>query len=167
MMDKIGLLYSFNTKKTAQAAELIHKELGDSVELVNAETIDGKIFTSFNTLILGVPTWFDGELPNYWDEFIPELEDLKLKGKKIAIFGNGDQLNYAENFCDGIGLMAEIVAKAGAMIIGQTSTEGYSFEQSKAVKDGVFQGLALDFENQANLNKDRIKKWVAELKKVL
>jgi flavodoxin I len=164
-MNKIALVYSFNTKKTAQAAELIHKEWGNSIELVNAETINGEIFTSFDSLILGVPTWFDGELPNYWDEFVPELEDLTLKGKKIAIFGNGDQINYPENFCDGIGLMAEIVTEAGAQIIGKTLIEGYSFENSKALKESVFQGLALDFENQANLNKERIKKWVSQLKK--
>jgi flavodoxin I len=44
-----------------------------------------KTFLSYDNLILGVPTWFDGELPNYWDEFVPALEDLDLKGKTVAI----------------------------------------------------------------------------------
>lgn len=164
-MSKIGLIYSFNTKKTAQIAELIHKELGEIVELINAENIDGKTFTKYSNLILGVPTWFDGELPNYWDEFVPELEDLNLKKHKIAIFGNGDQVNYSENFCDAIGLMAEIVEDCGAKLVGKTSVEGYTFEHSKAIRETHLLGLALDFENQVNKNKERVSAWVEQLKK--
>jgi flavodoxin I len=163
--NKIGIFYSFNTQKTHQAADLITKEWNGEIEAVNAETINGEIFTSFDRLILGVSTWFDGELPNYWDEFIPELEDLDMKGKKIAIFGNGDQKNYAENFCDGIGIMASILEKCGAEIVGKTSAEGYHFEKSKALKNNQFLGLALDFENQADKNKERIKNWIIQLKK--
>ncbi len=33
---------------------------------------------------------------------------MKLKGKKVAIFGLGDQIRYPENFADGIGLLAEV-----------------------------------------------------------
>lgn len=162
-MSKIGLIYSFNTKKTAQIADLIHKELGDKVELINAETVNGQLFTKYKSLILGVPTWFDGELPNYWDEFVPELEDIDLKSFKVAIFGNGDQVNYAENFCDGIGLMANIVEKCGAQLVGKTSISGYTFERTKSIRDGQFLGLALDFENQVAKNKERVKKWVEQI----
>lgn len=48
-------------------------------------------------MIVGASTWFDGELPTYWDELVPELESLDLKGKKVAIFGLGDQKNYPDN----------------------------------------------------------------------
>jgi flavodoxin I len=40
-------------------------------------------------IILGVPTWFDGELPNYWDEFVPALEDMDLKGKEVCLVWAG------------------------------------------------------------------------------
>jgi len=164
-MSKIGLIYSFNTKKTAQIADLIQKEFGENVELINAESINKEIFTKHKLLILGVPTWFDGELPNYWDEFVPELEDIDLKSFKVAIFGNGDQVNYSENFCDGIGLMAQIIENCGAELVGKTSIEGYSYERTKAVRDNQFLGLALDFENQVSKNKERVKKWVEQLTK--
>ena len=120
---------------------------------------------SYEFLILGVPTWFDGELPNYWDEFVPAIEDMDLKGKTVAIFGNGDQKGYPENFVDGIGIMAEILEKRKAKIVGFTSVEGYEYESSKAQRGNTFAGLALDFENQRKLNKDRITKWVGQLKK--
>lgn len=48
-----------------------------------------KTFLSYNNLILGVPTWFDGELPNYWDEFVPALEEMHLSGKKNRHFWAG------------------------------------------------------------------------------
>ena len=162
----IALIYSYNTQKTANVAKEI-KQLYTSNDIteINAEQIDGKTFQSFKYMILGVPTWFDGELPNYWDEFIPELETLDLKGKKIALYGNGDQIGYPENFVDAIGVMAEILEKRGAIIVGETSTKGYSFESSRAIKDAKFLGLAIDFENQSEMNTKRIKDWILELRK--
>ena len=165
-MKKTGLIYSFNSKKTAIAAKIIHEVFGEkNIDVINAEDIDEKTFLSHDYLILGVPTWFDGELPNYWDEFVPAMEDLDLKGKTIAIFGNGDQKGYPENFVDGIGIMAEILEKQKAKIIGFTSVDGYEFERSRAKRGNMFAGLALDFENQRKLNKERIAKWVDQLKK--
>lgn len=165
-MKKTAIIYSFNSNKTAKVAEKIVEAFGNNpIEKVNAEEIDGKKFLSYDNLILGVPTWFDGELPNYWDEFVPELEDLDLKGKTIAMFGLGDQVGYSENFGDALGIMYEILRQNGATIIGSTSTEGYSYESSRAVINGEFAGLLLDQENQARLSGGRIKKWVDDLLK--
>lgn len=163
-MKKIGLIYSFNSNKTAKIAEKIKEELKDSpVELVNAETITEEEFVKYDNLILGVPTWFDGELPGYWDEFGPALEDLNLKGKLIAMYGLGDQVGYPENFLDGVGVMAKLLEGQGAKIVGKTSVKGYTFEHSKAQQNDQFLGLAIDFENQASHNKERVSAWVKQL----
>jgi flavodoxin I len=166
-MEKIALIYSFNTRNTTNVAKEIAKTFGSSVSVdeLNAEDIDGQKFSSYNNLILGVPTWFDGELPNYWDEFVPDLETLDLKGRKIAIFGLGDQISYPENFVDGLGLMADICRNLGATIVGFTDASGYTFESSESYKDGRFCGLAIDFENQSELSSKRIVDWVSQLKK--
>ncbi|MBN2485895.1 MAG: flavodoxin [Bacteroidales bacterium] len=164
-MKKIGLIYSFNTNKTSQVAKKILEYFdAKEIEEINAEEISEEKFKSFDNLILGCPTWFDGELPNYWDEFVPAIEEMDLKGKHIAIFGNGDQVGYPENFCDAVGLMAQILEKQGAAIVGFTSTSGYTFESSLARRNNEFCGLALDFENQAKLNKKRITAWCDKLK---
>jgi flavodoxin I len=165
-MIKIGIFYSFNSKKTARAAEKITEELGTEFNLVqvNAEELTEEVFLSFNNLILGVPTWFDGELPNYWDEFVPTLEDLDLTGKTIAIFGLGNQVEYPENFGDAVGIMAELVQERGAKLIGSTSTNGYTFESSRAITEGKFVGLILDQESQPRLSKDRVAEWVSDIK---
>ena len=165
-MNKTALIYSFNTKKTGKIAESIKEEMGDdNLHVLNAEEITEESFLSFDQFILGVPTWFDGELPNYWDEFVPALEDMDLKGKRFALFGLGDQKGYPENFLDGMGIMAEILEGQGAGLVGFTSTEGYEFESSRAARGDQFAGLAIDYENQGSMNKERVKAWVEGLKK--
>ncbi len=161
---KTALVYSFEAKKTSQAAKHIATGWGKDIESVNAEEVSGKDLTQYDLLIIGAATWFDGELPAYWDEMVPELEQQDFKGKKVAIFGLGNQKEYSENFVDAIGLMADLFTTLGATVIGYTSTEGYTFEGSAAEKDGKFCGLALDIENQASLTKERVAAWVKQLK---
>jgi len=165
-MSKTGIFYSFNSTKTAKAAEKIKEAFGADYNItpINAEILTEELFLSYTNLILGVPTWFDGELPNYWDEFVPAIEDLDLKGKTIAIFGLGNQVEYPENFGDAVGILGELVQERGAKLVGYTSTDGYQYESSRAVFDGKFMGLILDQENQPRLSKDRISQWVEVLK---
>ncbi len=165
MTKKTGLFYSYNSHKTKHVAEKITEDFGASIESVNAETITEEEFLKYDTVIMGVPTWFDGELPNYWDEFVPAIEDMDLKGKKFAIFGLGDQKGYPENFGDAVGLMANLLIQRGAEVVGETSTEGYAYESSKALRNDKFIGLILDQENQPRLTQDRVKSWIKEVKK--
>jgi flavodoxin I len=165
-MGKVGLFYSFKSKKTAKIAGIIHNAFtGVEVQLINVDEVKAEHFLEFDNLIIGVPTWFDGELPNYWDELLPALEEIDFSHKKIAVFGLGDQKGYPENFCDAIGTMARFFQEKGASIVGNFPLEGYVFEGSKAVSDGLFLGLPLDQENQARLTNRRIEQWVEILRK--
>lgn len=164
-MKKIGLLYSFNTKKTSKIAEQIREKFTDvEMDVVNVETVTAEQFLSYDNFICGVPTWFDGELPNYWDEFVPEIEDMDLNGKTIALYGLGDQKGYSENFLDGVGILGEIFESREARLVGFTSVEGYTFEKSRALRDDKFMGLAIDYENQGSMNPERISKWIEQLR---
>lgn len=165
-MKKIALIYNIETGKTAIVAEKIQKAFGDAqIEAIDIEKVWKKDFEAYDNLIIGVATWFDGELPVYWDELIPELETLKLKNKKIALFGLGDQKEYPDNFVDGMGILAKIFEECGATIAGLTSTKGYEFNHSQALRGDQFLGLAIDFENQESQNEKRIKDWVGQLRK--
>lgn len=165
-MKKIGIFYGEETVKTASIAKKIQELFGESeTKMVPVEEAWEKEFEAYDNLIVGSATWFDGELPNYWDITIPELKSLNLKGKKIAIFGLGDQVNYSENFVDSIGLLAKAFLAAGAIIVGQTSPEGYSFSQSLALKDEKLLGLAIDEDNQHEKTNERVSNWVTQLKK--
>ncbi|WP_297091978.1 flavodoxin [uncultured Draconibacterium sp.] len=165
-MSKTAIIYSYHTQKSKKVAEKIIAAFGEKeLEAVNAEELKKEVLEKFDNFILSAPTWFDGELPNYWDEFVPDLEEMDLSNKKFAIFGLGDQKGYAENFCDAIGLLAEILEDCGATLVGQTSIEGYTYESSKAQRGNVFVGLPIDQENQARLTKKRVEGWVEQLKK--
>ena len=74
-------------------------------------------------------------------------------------------MGYADNFQDAMGILEEKVSELGGTTVGYWSTEGYDFSESKAVRDGEFVGLALDEDNQSELTDDRIKTWVAQLKR--
>jgi flavodoxin I len=166
-MKKIGLFYSFHSVKTKQQAQKIKKALGeDNIQEVNVEEVTQEQFMKYSNYILGVPTWFDGELPNYWDEFLPSVEDDSLQGKNFALFGGGDQKGYPENFVDGIGILADFIEARGGKVVAFTSVDGYEFESSQAQRGNQFVGLALDIENQAALSDERIVNWTKELKKV-
>ncbi|QIA08225.1 flavodoxin [Draconibacterium halophilum] len=165
-MSKTAIIYSYNTQKSKKVAEKVIAAFGEKeIEAVNAEELNKEVLDKYNNFILSAPTWFDGELPNYWDEFVPDLEEMDLSKKKFAIFGLGDQKGYAENFCDAIGLLAEILEECGATIVGHTSTEGYTYESSRAQRGDSFVGLAIDQENQARQTKKRVESWVEQLKK--
>lgn len=165
-MKKIGLFYSINTLKTAAVAKQIQEAFGETnVDLIPIEEAWQKDFEACDYIIAGTSTWFDGELPSAWDEIIPVLSSSDLKGKKAAVFGLGDQVNYPDNFADGIGLLARAFESAGATMVGSTSAEGYRFGQSLAMKADRFYGLVIDVENQTDETGKRIRDWVEMLKK--
>ena len=163
-MKKIAIVYSFNSTKSAKIAVKIGETFKNfAIENLNIESCKGDEFLRYDGYILSVPTWFDGELPNYWDEMLPSLENMKFNDKKFALFGLGDQKNYPENFCDAVGILADFLNKRGAKIIGYTSPEGYSFESSKALSNNLLCGLLLDQENQSKLTDGRLDNWVRQL----
>src|SRR5690554_251472 len=166
MSKKTAIIYSYHTHKSKKVAEKVIDAWGkDEIEVVNAEDLEKEIFEKFDNFILSAPTWFDGELPNYWDEFVPDLEEMNLSEKCFAVFGLGDQKEYPENFCDAIGILVEIIEECGGKVVGQVPAEGYTFESSRAKKGDKFVGLPLDQENQARLTSQRVKNWVNQLKK--
>jgi flavodoxin I len=166
MSKKIGLFYGTQTGRTESVAEMIRDEFGDGVVTLNdisqADTAD---FEEYQYLIVGCPTWNIGELQSDWEGFYSELDAIDFKGKTVAYFGAGDQMGYADNFQDAIGILEEKISQRGGKTVGYWSTEGYDFNESKAVKNGKFVGLAIDEDNQSDLTDERIKAWVSQLKR--
>jgi flavodoxin I len=165
-MSQIGLFYGTQTGNTQTIAETIQKEFGgDSVvtlhDIADADMDD---FDSYQCIIIGCPTWNVGELQADWEGVYDELDTVDFSGKKVAYFGPGDQVGYADNFQDAIGILEEKISERGGTTVGHWPTEGYEFNESKAVKNGKFVGLALDEDNQSELTDQRIKNWVSQLK---
>ena len=161
-MKKTVIIYGSTTGNAAMAAETIAAKLGGGAikEVAKASKDD---LVDYENIILGSSTWGDGELQDDWYGFLPTLKSANLNGKTVAVFGVGDQFSYSSTYVNAMGELYDAAKAAGAKIIGETSTEGYSFDESTAVRDGKFVGLALDYDNQDTLSVDRITAWINQI----
>ena len=162
---KAKIIYGSDTGNTEVIAEDLVKLLGEH-EVLTVDELEESDWESNELYILGIPTWYDGELQSDWEDYLDDFQKIDFTGKTVAVFGLGDQVGYAEWFCDGVGILADIVEKNGGKVIGNWSTDGYEFESSKAVMNtnNTFFGLCLDEDNQPELTQERLKKWVEQLK---
>ncbi|AYN24766.1 flavodoxin FldA [Buchnera aphidicola] len=163
-MKKIGIFFGSDTGNTEKVAKLIQKKIGNSSILHDISNASKKDIELFDYLILGVPTWYYGEMQCDWDDFLPILKKINFLQKTVALFGCGDQEDYGEYFCDALGLIYKVLKKNNAKIIGKWPTIEYNFESSKALlnKD-YFVGLALDEDRQSEKTEKRIKKWISNI----
>ncbi len=132
-MASVGLFFGSDTGNTEAIAKSIQKQLGK--QMVHVQDIaksSKEDIDNFDLLLIGIPTWYYGESQCDWDDFFPELEQIDFSTKLVAIFGCGDQEDYAEYFCDAMGTVRDIIEAKGATIIGHWPTEGYEFEASQA-----------------------------------
>lgn len=167
-MKKVGLFWGSDTGITEEIVTIIADDLGsnqvDSINIFNASVDD---FAKYDHLILGLSTWYDGELQSDWDEFFEQFQEIDFSNKVVALFGTGDQEGYGQYFVDGIGIIGEVVVKNGGQLVIKWSTEGYEYEASKAVwEEGYFVGLAIDEDNQPELTDERLERWLSQVKDV-
>merc|ERR1719181_1498483 len=163
----VGLLYSTTTGNTETVAGYVAEATG--LEATDIGDVDGATVAGFDGLIVGAPTWHMGadteRSGTAWDDFLyGDLASLDLAGKKVAVFGVGDQSGYADNFCDAMDELKSCFEKQGATVIGSWSTDGYDHEESKSIDGGKFVGLPCDEDNQPELSEDRAKAWIAQIK---
>ena len=164
-MEKLGLIYGSDTGATESVIEVLVEIINKEVEVIEVCNVDEDDFLKFDFLILGIPTWYDGDLQSDWEDYYDTFKTIDFTNKIVAIFGLGDQIGYGEYFVDGIGILAQVVIKNGGKIIGNCSTDGYDFMQSKAEKsEGIFYGLPIDEDNQHHETENRIEKWWQQLK---
>ena len=163
-MKKIGIFYGSNSGNTESVANKLQDLFGaanaDLINVSNAKVTD---FDQYDNIILGTSTWGIGDLQDDWESFLPNLKKANLAGKKVALFGVGDSMSYADSFVDGMGELYDTVENS-ATVVGFTATDGYSYDASKAEKDGKFVGLAIDEDNESNKTDSRAAAWVEELK---
>lgn len=165
-----GLIFGSDTGNTEEVGDKIAdalSEFGCAVEMIDVNGADSEKLESFEFLILGIPTWDFGGIQEDWEEFEADIEAANLEGKVIALYGLGDQFGYGDFFLDAMGWLYERVKDKGAHIIGFWPTDGYEFEESKAlIGDGKrFCGLAVDEDQQFELSDQRITDWVSQLEK--
>jgi flavodoxin I len=169
-MKKIGLFYGTDTGNTETIALKIKSKIAsilgeDIVDVTEIYKKEPEAFHSYDHVIVGMPTWYDGELQGDWETFLPKFEQIDFTHKKIAFFGLGDQYGYSFYFCDALGVFYQIATQNGATVLGKWPTDGFEYDASKAEIDGVLVGLCLDIDNQDDLTESRLDQWISQILK--
>lgn len=165
----VGLFYAPAGGSVHKVAKQIKRKLsGHKVEMFCITDITPEKFLDYRNLILvcsslGRNTW-EREQKDKWAPFLPGLRKISLNGRKVAIVGLGDHLTYPNNFADGMGDLSDIIVEIGGVLIGKTMTADYIFNDSRAVRDGLFVGLPLDEDFEKEKTEARIDKWYSILK---
>ncbi|PAJ75387.1 flavodoxin [Pseudoalteromonas sp. NBT06-2] len=164
-MASVGIFFGSDTGNTEHISKLIQKELGKNmIDVFDIAKSSKEDIAEFDLILFGIPTWYYGEAQCDWDDFFPELEEIDFNEKLVAIFGCGDQEDYAEYFLDAMGMVNDIVTERGAIVVGHWPTESYDFEASKGMADDShFVGLGIDEDRQPELTNGRVKQWCAQI----
>ena len=163
-MEKIGLFYGSDTGNTEAVSELIRDLIGEEkIEMYDVYDITPDDMAKYDKLIIGLSTWHDGQLVSAFDDFFDDFKTIDFTGKTVAFFGLGDQYGYSTYFIDGVGILGDVVLENGGKLIGYWPTDGFEHDESKAERDGMFMGLAIDEDNQDELTEERVQKWVKQI----
>ncbi len=161
-MKKTVVIYGSSTGTCEEIAGKIAEKLG--VESMNVADMTADTIKENDNLVLGTSTWGSGELQDDWYDGLDTLKAADLSGKTIALFGCGDSESYGDTFCGAMGELYNGLKDKGATFIGAVDASDYNYEDSEAVVDGKFVGLALDDMNESDKTDERIDAWVAAIK---
>jgi flavodoxin I len=172
-MSKTAIFFGPEKGSVNRVADMIRDFIGqDKIEMIPVKNATVADFDRFDQIIFGISTvgketWDGKPASTDWGKFLPEISKGNFDGKKVAMFGLGDHITYSYNFVDFMGLLAKELGKTKAKIVGQVSIEGYEFDESLAVINGMFTGLPLDEDFEPELTKDRLTSWLQSLYKDL
>ena len=135
-MDKVHVIFGSTTGMTEAVANKIAEALGTTA--INIASADAAAFDA-ELLVLGSSTWGVGDLQDDW---MAKLDDVKANfaDKKVAVFGLGDSIGFADSFCVATETIANAAKEAGATIVGEL--------------------LKLDNTNEADQSDAKIAAWI-------
>jgi len=168
-MAQIGVFYGPEKGSVEKVARVIGSKFGaDKVELIAVKNSNEADLNRFDKLVFGVSTvgktnWDSEHKSTDWDVFATKFDKVDWAGKKVAIYGLGDHIQYPQHFVDAIGWIYERLNDLGAEVVGFCSTDGYTYEDSEGIKDGHFLGLPLDEDNEADQTDVRVENWISRL----
>ncbi len=160
-MKKTIVVFGSSTGTCESIANDIAAKLG--CEAINVQDFSADNVADNDNLILGTSTWGCGELQDDWYDGVKVLEGADLSQKTVALFGCGDSQSYCDTFCGGMSELYKAAKGAGATIIGSVDASDYDYEDSEAVVDGKFIGLALDNDNEGDKTSERIDAWISQI----
>ncbi len=157
-----AVIFGSTTGNTETVAQKIADALGGA-DVISVGDASAEDLGKYDVLVFGTSTWGVGDLQDDWEENIDILDEIDYSGKKVALFGLGDQESYSDTFVDGMKALKDKITAKGGTLSGEWPVDGYEFDESAAVEGDHFIGLALDEDNQSDLTDERIASWVATI----
>lgn len=154
----IGIVYGSNQGNTESVSEKAKDILGAS-ECLNITEATPEQIQSWDLIVIATSTWGDGELPEDWEYNQDKLNEVNFNGKTVAFIGLGDQYIYGSTFCDALKLLYDKMEGQDFKLVGLWPTDGYEHEDTIALLDGKFLGVAIDEDNEPDLTDERLEKW--------
>jgi len=142
-MDKVHVIFGSTTGMTEVVANKIAAALGCAA--VNVNAADATAFDA-ELLVLGTSTWGVGDMQDDWAAKLDEAKG-HFSGKKVAVFGLGDSVGFADTFCVAAQAIADTAKDAGATLVGDV--------------------LKLDDTNESDQTDGKISAWLETLKAAL
>jgi len=169
-MSKIGLFFGPEKGSVHRVAEKVKAALGEqNVEMISVNDAQPSDLDKFDQIIFGISTvgketWDSNYSNTDWSKFFPNISKIDFSGKTVAIFGLGDHVTYSSYFVNAMGMLAKDLLKNGATIVGKVDPSGYEFDDSEAIFDGMFIGLPIDEDFEAELTDERVANWIKSIK---
>lgn len=119
-MARIVLIYGTTSGNTEDLSESVAdglKSCGAEVIVKNATDANVNELKDYDAIVLGCPTYGNGELQDDFIDFNSALSSISLEGKKAAVFGPGDSGLYPDTFCQAVEILEDTLKKCGAKIV--------------------------------------------------
>lgn len=165
----LAVVYGSTYGNTANAAERVaaclEARLKVPVPCLDVGAVPLAQLRAYGVWIAGVSTWNVGELQADWDVRIDEVAALDLRGTRVALFGAGDAAGYPDTFGDAVGLLADRLEAAGAMLFGALPVEAcpVAFEATLAQRGEDLVGLLLDYDDPDTEVEPLLESWCEQL----
>ena len=161
-MGKTIVVYGSSTGTCEAIAAKIAERIG--AEAINVSDLTADVIAENDNLLIGTSTWGAGELQDDWYDGVDTLKGADLSDKVVAVFGCGDSASYSDTFCGAMKELYDAAKAGGATVVGEVDIDGYTFDDSDAVVDNRFVGLALDDINEDDKTDSRIDAWIEQIK---
>ena len=162
-MNKIAILYGSSGGNAASIARQVQDLCDGKADIFNVLEVTLEEIKDYTYYVIGTSTTGIGDLQDDWEGFLPSFTRMDFTGKKAAIFALGDSASYSTSFAESMKVVYDEIHNK-VDVVGQVPDEGYTYDDSTAVVDGIWVGLPIDEDNEYDLTQERLEKWVETLK---
>ena len=90
-MKTIGLIYGSDTGITEEITNsIVDKWTLSPINVYEASHVKNSDIENYDILILGLSTWYDGDLQSDWENYFKKFKTMDFTNKTIALYGLGD-----------------------------------------------------------------------------